>query len=387
MSFRTTKSLAIPEHVPVGAVIGKRGSYCKALRENHGVRCTVDGDNRKVTLNGPSSGVIGAEDELANLFASLAVAKKEARVFEVAVRDGPTHWWSFWKNEEATSDQEVEEYPYRLQQSGRAVETANQNESWVKEFREEDIANLMGYLQEKPSELPPRFKIAFGTMCFKLKSIRCKSSTISWEKLQNLRNFDDFATRWTNFCRRSSPSLVALMDDLEEWMEKGVEPYKCLTVHLADNENWYDLKYHLVGGQWELLKAYSKRHVRGTFDLIVDNDTSLRVRAVTREKISLNTAADLHRYLDISIPDDGDFFHTKVELSGAAPTGMRIKSFNAKSTVQTVANGLRFSICYLDHNQDEFRLECRLASEEKEKLGANDNEAQVLLEKTLQILS
>ncbi|KAK1939332.1 hypothetical protein P3T76_008716 [Phytophthora citrophthora] len=386
MSFHT-KSLTIPEHVPVGAVIGKRGCYCKALAANHKVRCFVDGDNRKVTLKGPSSGVSGAEDELATLFTSLAVANNEARVFEVAVRDGSAHCWSFQKTDEATSETEVEEYPYRLQQSGPATETPDQEETWAKEFHEEDTANLMSYLLEKPSELPPKFKIAFGMLCFKLKSARCESSTFSWQELQKLRKFDDFSTRWTNFCRRSSPSLVNLMDELEEWMEKGEELCKCLTVHLADNEKRYDLKYHLVDGQWELLKVYSKRHVRGTYDILLDNDTSLRVRAVTREKISDNTAADLHRYLDILIPDDGDFFHSKVMLKETAPTGMSIKSFNVQSKVQVVANGLRFSICYLDQSQDEFRLECRLTSEEKEKLGATDNEAQVLLEKALQALS
>eukprot|EP00644_Phytophthora_capsici_P004203 jgi/Phyca11/7107/fgenesh1_pm.PHYCAscaffold_17_\ len=385
MSFR--KSLTIPEHVPVGAVIGKRGCYCKALAATHKVRCSVDGDNRKVTLTGPGNGVIGAENELASLFASLAVTNNEARVFEVAARDGSTHCWSFQKTDEVTSDTEVEEYLYRLHQSGPAVETANQGESWIKEFREEDTANLMGYLLEKPSELPPKIKIAFGMLCFKLKSVQCKSSTFSWQQLQKLRNFDDFATRWTNYCRRSSPSLVKLMDELEEWMEKDMELYKCLTVHLADNEKHYDLKYQLVDGQWELLKSYSKRHVRGTHDIILDNDTSLRVRAITREKISQNAAADLHCYLDISVPDDEDFFHTNVVLKETAPAGMRIKSINAKATVQVVANGLRFSICYLDQSQDEFRLECRLDSEEKEKLSATDNEAQVLLEKTLQVLS
>ncbi|KAG7387294.1 hypothetical protein PHYPSEUDO_014473 [Phytophthora pseudosyringae] len=388
-AFSPTKSLEIPAHVPVGAVIGKGGSYCKALRENHGVRCSVDGTDRKVTLKGPRTGVEGAEDELADLFASFAISKTcEVRVFEVVVREGPVRWWSFQKDKEITSDEQVEEYPFRLQQSGRAAETASQNNSWVKEFREDDATTVMGYLLGNPSELRPQIEIAFGKLCFKLKSIRCESPTIAWPELQKLRNFDDFTTRWSNVCGRSSPSIVALLDNLEEWMERGVQPRKLLSVHLAGHEGKsYDLKYLLVDGQWELHKAYARRFVRGTYDVILDNDTSFRLRAVTREKISDNIAADIQRHLDISIPDDGDFFRTKVVLSQTAPTGMSIKSFDAKSKVHVEANELRFSIYYLDQRQDEFRLECRLTNEEKEKLGGEDAVAQVLLEKVLQVLS
>ncbi|KAG6966298.1 hypothetical protein JG688_00006828 [Phytophthora aleatoria] len=394
MSFHTralsqTKDLVIPDHVPVGAVIGKGGSYCKAIRENHGVRCSVDGTDRKVTLKGSRTGVKSAEDELTGLFASFAITKPgEERVFDVVVRDGPTRWWSFQKDVETTSDEQVREYPYRLQQSGRAIETSSETLSWIKEFREDDMANIMDYLLEKPSELPLRIKVAFGKLCFKLRSIRCKSSTIAWSELQKLRNFEEFTTRWSNYCTRSSPSIVALMDDLESWMEKGVEPQKALSVHLAGCQGKsYDLKFHLVDGQWELHNAYSGRHVRGTYDVILDNATSFRLRAVGRDEVSENASADIQDHLDISIPDGGDFCRTKVMLSQTAPVGMRIKSFEAKSKVHVEANGLRFSICYLDQHQDEFRLECRLTTVEKEKLSAKDNEAQVLLGKVLEVLA
>ncbi|POM60577.1 hypothetical protein PHPALM_30546 [Phytophthora palmivora] len=360
-SSNRSKSLSIPEHVPIGVIIGKGGSNCKAIRANHGVFCKVDVADRKVTLTGPMTGIKSAEDELANLFSSIVITKPgEERVFDIVVRDGPTRWWSFEKDKESTSDKQIQEYPYRLQQSGRAVETPSLSKSWIKEFRQEDTTRVMSYLLDKPSELPPKIKVAFGKLCFKLKSIRCENSTIAWPELQNLRNFNDFTTRWSNFCRRSSPSIVALMDDLEEWMEKGVEPQKSLSVHLAGYEGKsYDLKYHLVDGQWELHNAYSKRYVRGTYDVILDNDTSFRVRAVTREKISKNVSADIQRCLAISIPDD-DIFHTKVALTQTAQSGMYIKSFDAKLKVHVETN------------------------EEKTKLSTKDNEAHVLLEKVLQ---
>ncbi|GMF09214.1 unnamed protein product [Phytophthora lilii] len=398
MSFRNarssgapsqTKGLDIPEHVPVGAVIGKGGSYCKALRDNHGVRCCVNTTDRKVTLKGPRTGLERAEDELADLFASFALTHSgEGRVFEVAARDGPRRWWSFEEAKEVSSDPQTEEYTYRLKQTGRAVETTSEKEAWIKEFSEDDMDDIMTYLVEKPSELPTRVKLAFGNLCFKLKSIRYESSTIAWPELQKLSNFEDFASRWSNLCGRSSPSIVALMDDLEEWMEKGVQLRNVLSVHVAGYEGKsYDLKYHLVDGQWELHNAYTRRFVRGTYDAILDNDTSVRVRAVTRENASSNASADIQRFLHISIPHGADFFSTEVTLSRSAPAGLYIKSFDAKSKVHVEVNGLRFSIGYLDQQQKKFRLECRLLTAEKEKLSAKDNEAHVLLEKTLQLLS
>ncbi|CAI5733078.1 unnamed protein product [Peronospora destructor] len=168
-SGTNTKDVSIPDHVSVGAVIGRGGSYCKALHVKHGVRCSVDRIDRKVALKGPRSGI--------------------------ETRGGPTHWWTFRKDEETSSNFEIDEYPYRLQQSGRAVETASRNESWIKEFHEHDTANVMSYLWETPSELPPKIKLSFGKLCFKLKSTRYENSTISWPGLQKLRNYHDFLTR------------------------------------------------------------------------------------------------------------------------------------------------------------------------------------------------
>ncbi|GMF54018.1 unnamed protein product [Phytophthora fragariaefolia] len=394
MSYRSTRSwpgsqskeLTIPDHVPVGAVIGKGGSNCKALRDSHGVRCIVNGDDRKVTLKGPRNGIQGAEDELVELFSSFALAKSvPTRVFDVVARDGPSCWWSFEKEKNVSSDSQVQEYPYRLQQSGRAAVAASVNESWIKDFREDDADAIMNYLKEGP---PYTMKIAFGKLCFQLKSVRCANSTIAWPELQKLRNFDDFTTRWSNFCDRTSPSMVALIDELEEWMEKGVDPQHVMSVHLAGlGATSYDLKYQLVDGQWELKKAYSRRYVLGTYDTIVDNDTSFRLRAVTRDKLPENAASDIQRYLAISIPSSGDFFGTEVAVSSSAPTKLHIKGFSAKVKVCVEANGLRFSIMYLDERQKEFRLECRLSKTAKEKLSSEDNEAQILLEKVLQVLS
>ncbi|KAI9921982.1 hypothetical protein PsorP6_002247 [Peronosclerospora sorghi] len=370
------KKMSIPEHVPIGA----------ALREKHGVRCFVDGKVRKVALSGSRKSIESAENELAELFASLAI--KKDRVFEVAVHDGPNRSWSFKRDEDISNDAQVEEYPYRLQQSGPALESGSEKESWITEFCEHDTANVMAYLRNTPSDLPLSIKVAFGKLCFKLKSIRCANSTIAWPELQKLRHFDDFSTRWSNHLRRSFLPIVTLMDDLEEWMEKGVVLQKTLSVHVVDAEKMqFDLKYHFEDGQWKLRKSHNRRHVHGTYDVILNNEVSFRVRAISRDRCSKNALLDIERHLDITIPDNDDIFSTKVSVNPSASNGMYIKGFLTKSKLHVDVNDLRFTISYLDQKQEEFRLQCRLTTTQKEKLDVNDNEAQVLVDKTLQILS
>ncbi|KAG7388321.1 hypothetical protein PHYBOEH_007900 [Phytophthora boehmeriae] len=392
MSYRNlsnqTKELDIPEFVPVGAVIGKGGSYCKSLRDAHGVRCSVDGPDRKVTLKGPRSGVSNAENELAKLFATFAIHSNEPkRVFEVVARDGPNHCWTFKEIEGVDGDPQVKDYRYRLEQSERATTASSTDKSWIQEFLEDDTANTMAYLREMSFDQPLKIKVAFGKLCFKLKSTRCLEPSTSWVNLQKLRNLDDFSSRWSNVCDRTSPSLTALLDDLEDWMEKDLTPQNSLSVHIgAKSGTSWDLKYHLVDGEWKLHRAYTRRSVRGTYDVILDNDTSFRVRASTREQLSDNAANDILRHLAISIVD-GNVFATTVSLKETAPSEMFIKSFDAKSRIHVERGGLHFSIFYLDKTQSKFRLECRLSTKEKEKLNAGENACQVLMEKVLQMLS
>uniref|UniRef100_A0AAV1UJH8 K Homology domain-containing protein n=1 Tax=Peronospora matthiolae TaxID=2874970 RepID=A0AAV1UJH8_9STRA len=381
-----SRDLLILDYVPVGAVIGKGGSYCKALRQNYGVRCDVAALDRKVTLKGSRFGIERAVDDLAELFETFAIAKD--RVFEILAKDGPTHLWSFLEDEDASSDAQIEKYPYRLQQSGQAVETASRTESWIKEFREDDTAEVMAYLAENPSEFPVDIRVAFGKTCFKLRSRHCKNATLAWPELQRLRNYDDFSTRWSNFCTRATRSMSDLMDDLEEWMEEDVEPRKLIVMQVADaDRNSYEVKYHLVNGQWELHSIYQRRHVRGSYDVILNNEISFRMRASTRTKLSKDDWTDIERHLELSLPDNGDIFATKVSLRQTAPVGMSIKSTLAKSTVHLNTYGLRFNISYVDQCQKEFRLECRLPKAERKLLDDKDNEAQVLLEKVLKVLA
>ncbi|ETM49134.1 hypothetical protein L914_06432 [Phytophthora nicotianae] len=87
------------------------------------------------------------------------------------------------------------------------------------------------------------------------------------------------------------------MDDLEQWMKKGVEPHNTMSVHFGGYKGKsYGLKYHLVDGQWEVLHNVYKRHVQGTYDAILDNDTSFQLRAATREILSENASSDTQHH-------------------------------------------------------------------------------------------
>ncbi|KAE9040504.1 hypothetical protein PR003_g4978 [Phytophthora rubi] len=299
--------LSIPDHVPVGAVIGRGGSFCKSLREKHGVRCTVDSANRTVALRGRSpTNLQAAESEITRLFASFGLRTREdGHTFEVAACNGPAHLWSFHQVHETSLNDQISDYPYRLHQSGSAeISPSIRGRFWIKEFREDKVENVMNF---HATEDPPKLKVSFGDLCFKLRTSRCHDPSIGWSELQRLRIFKDFRTRWSNFCRRSNPSIAALLDDLEGKIDKGVEPQKSLAVHLTGYEGkTFDLKYHLVDGQWKLHNVHGKRCVRSTYDVVLGNDISIRLRAVTTEKIADNVSADIQRILKISIPDGRD---------------------------------------------------------------------------------
>ncbi|RLN90671.1 hypothetical protein BBJ28_00015397 [Nothophytophthora sp. Chile5] len=388
-SEANVKSVAIPDHVPVGAVIGKGGSYCKSLQQTHGVRCSVNGEDRKVTLKGSHTSIGQAEDELAQLFESFAISQtRDKRVFEVAASNGANRLWSFEEELTASSDANVEEFRYVLQPLGRAEKAESREDSWIKDFHEGEKANMMGYLLEKPSESPTKIKLAFGKLCFKLKAGACYDPELTWPELQYLRPFEDFSTRWTNVLDRTSPSTKALLDELEGKVAEDVVPLGILSVHLGSklHKSW-DLKYTFVDGQWELRRRHTGRNLRGSYDVLLDSDTSFRLRAFTRESLSGSDPEDVERYVEISTPPHGDIFDTTVTLKRTAPAGLAIRAINVKSKIHVDHHGLRFSVGYLDRRQSEFRLECRLSSNEKDKLGSGDNECRVLVDKVLQMVA
>ncbi|OWZ05390.1 hypothetical protein PHMEG_00022532 [Phytophthora megakarya] len=387
-----SKELLIPDSVSVGAVIGRGGCNCKAIREKHRVRCSVDKDNHKVVLTGNRSGVKGAEDELNQLFEKLVVIDNinQNRVYEVVVRDGSTKLWSFEQEQHPSSDFQVKCYAYRLQQADQAEKSPSSSKSWIQEFQENETCT-MEYLGKQTFESPLKVKVSFGKLCFKPKSELFPRSAISWTELQNLRNQSHFVTRWSNVCGRTSPAMTALLDELEKEMDNEMTPQFTMLVSLTDRhslgEKSYELKYHVVDGQWKLHNGHVRRIVHGTYDVIFDNDTSFRVRAVTREKLSDADADDLHRSLTISVPDSDDFYSTKVTLSLIAPRGLILRDAYPKIKVPVMMKGLDFSVVYMDKNREEFRLECRLPVEDQEAAGSADKECQLLLKKVLSALS
>ncbi|KAG7398099.1 hypothetical protein PHYBOEH_011733 [Phytophthora boehmeriae] len=230
----------------------------------------------------------------------------------------------------------VEEYRYRLQKAGPSTPAESQKNSWIQEFDESKATDVMSYLKNRSFELPLTTKLSFGQLCVKLISQRSKSlSSLTWPDLQKLQNLGDITTRWNNNCDRSSPAMAALLDDLEASKGPDDIPQIGLWVHFGNKQqDSWDLTLHLVDGKWKLHKAFTRRIVRGTYDIIHDDDISFRLRAVTREKLLDNDADNIQRHIDISIPGDSNFYDTIVTMAGSAPRGMFVKSAEIRSKQQ-----------------------------------------------------
>lgn len=252
-------------------------------------------------LKGHPVGMKDAEDELAQLFKSFTIARSsDNRVFEAVARDGSKYRWEFVKEKNISTDKQVRKYPYRLQQAGQAEEAAEfNNGGWIQEFNEEDMNSIMAYLDKSQTlpELPVKIKIGFGKSCFCPITRRFPASTVSWTNLQKLQQHEHFVTRWSNVFDRSAPSVGALLKELELQVGKDALPKTTILVNLTDKQGQsYDIKYHVVDGKWQLHNAHERRIVHGSNDVILDNETSFRVRAASRKKMSDRDADDFHRH-------------------------------------------------------------------------------------------
>ncbi|CAH0477810.1 unnamed protein product [Peronospora belbahrii] len=109
------------------------------------------------------------------------------RAFDVSVRDGPTYWWAFQKDEEVSDNMEIKEYPYRLHEQWRLT-------VWIKEFCEDDTANVMVCLLKTPPDLLVKLTVAYGNCA------SCSSQYAVRVQLSRGQSYKTFA-KVTTFCR------------------------------------------------------------------------------------------------------------------------------------------------------------------------------------------
>jgi polyribonucleotide nucleotidyltransferase len=93
------KSLDIPQDVPVGLVIGKKGAVCKSMQAEYGVQMRVDSSNRCVHLSGQRHNVAQAEQQLIQMFENFTLkgstTYSHSKIFITALKGAESSNWKF----------------------------------------------------------------------------------------------------------------------------------------------------------------------------------------------------------------------------------------------------------------------------------------------------
>ncbi|KAL0583883.1 hypothetical protein ABG067_006151 [Albugo candida] len=106
--------IPIPCGIEVGAVIGKKGSVQRKLKDEFFVHSTVDCRRRIVRVSGQRENVNLAANELEQLFKSLRVSSRGHNVYWTAFQDVARSMWYMDHCIHDSNDIDMDQYPYRL---------------------------------------------------------------------------------------------------------------------------------------------------------------------------------------------------------------------------------------------------------------------------------
>lgn len=305
----------------------------------------------------------------------------QQRIYRFAAKDGPQHVWCFVRGTKS-SDANVAAFQYHLQRVDKASGSSNSyyygnrggsDNAWIQEFSPsfiEDIGKDVSLAEDARLKL----KASVGKCHFLLRRMD-PIRKLDWRALQRLAVKRDFVSRWSNICDQSDVRMSALIRELEGKLDPSDVTFKeVLTVHVKTpvKGNECRLKYHRVDGQWELLERNSIAKVLATYDVLMDNAVAFRVRVSAKLPGQEEVFDAMVRHVKIDTPPGGDLFDTTVTLSSGALRGYHIESFALQRKTYVVHGGMRFILAYLDRDNTELRLECRLVRPHEENNKATD---------------
>ncbi|GLD93163.1 hypothetical protein PINS_up001755 [Pythium insidiosum] len=282
--------VAIPADLPLGSVIGKKGSRQKALKEVHCVKTQVDTERREVVLRGSATNVKNSERDLLALFHMLSIDSKRVRRW--AVQDGAQKSWRFSLS--PTLFDEFGDYPYVWQGKDVASDSSTENEkeqttsapqeSWVSEFNDNFVDRMVKDLDimavDSSSLTKVKIAIGFQTFCVR-HTYDSPAQTLSWPALQALSITHDVIPKWRGVLPAQSLTAQALLRKLESMVTAPWEAVISAYVKEEATGRYYFIKYRLEDGQLKPGRR-GNRHVLGTYDVLLNNRSEFRARVVSR---------------------------------------------------------------------------------------------------------
>ncbi|GLE05730.1 hypothetical protein PINS_up014778 [Pythium insidiosum] len=305
------KRLSIPADVPVGGVIGRRGSQHQALQTVHGVRAVIDSHQREIVVRGAEKNVTEAINDVLELFETLALSSK--RIRRCGVENGKLKQWRFEETQDSKRTQFV------LQ--GTECEVSNQTEAsvdsdaWIVEFNDDFIERMGKELDDLDESMtasspPLKTKISLGFLAFILRSPH---------------------DRMSKSMTQQSETVHALVERLEKRVvDKELAWVSVLSVYVKEKTTGrqYGIKYRLEGNEWKPFR-HGRRLVHATYDVVLDEQRAFRVRTTLRAPTAPQTARALE---------------------------------NIRRKVHVEWHGLRFTLSQMSEDGAQVRLECRLSN-------------------------
>lgn len=303
--------------------------------------------------------------------------QQQQRIYRFAANDGPQYIWRFVRGTES-SDANVATYQYLLQRANKTHEHHSNNyygnrggseNAWIQELSPRFI-NEIGRDVLLPDNTRLKLKASLGKCHFLLRRLDPRRK-LDWRTLQSLAVKRDFVSRWSNICDQSGVAVGTLVAELESKLASDAGFKEVLTMHIKtpmENKE-VRLKYHRVNGQWELLDRNSIAKVLATYDMLMDNAAAFRVRVSSKQSGEAAVFDEMVHHVEIDTPPTGDIFDTTATLTESAPRGYHVESFSLQRKAYVVHGGMRYMLAYLDNENTELRLECRLARP-NEEIGA-----------------
>ncbi|GLE05725.1 hypothetical protein PINS_up014773 [Pythium insidiosum] len=360
------KRLSIPADVPVGGVIGRRGSQHQALQTVHGVRAIIDSRQREIVVRGAEKNVTEAINDVLELFETLALSSK--RIRRCGVGNGKLKQWRFEETQDSKRTQFV------LQ--GTECEVSNQTEAsidcdaWIVEFNEEFVERMVKELDDlgesmTASSPPLKAKISLGFLAFILRSPHDRmSKSYSFKELQELTIGRDIVPMWNCSMTQQSETVHALVERLEKRVvDKELAWVSVLSVYVKEKTTGrqYGIKYRLEGNEWKPFR-HGRRLVHATYDVVLDEQRAFRVRTTSRAPTAPQTARALEKCVFVKLPAKGDVFGTKINVESSRQRRFELDDYSIRRKVHVEWHDLRFTLSHMSEGGAQVRLECRLSN-------------------------
>lgn len=373
------RSVNIPKGFPPGFVIGRGGAEIKRMQERYAVRVRVDSNQGRVTVRGTKVGVNATVKELLESFEAFTIKQLGETLRLNASADADKYHWRFepLPRTEKCEDVHITIWNHALKHmaatddcSTDAYSTRVHEDKWLKSIQLNNSASIAAFLRplQKFGQLDKhKVSLVVGKTYYELIQPDLSMRSLSASEIQSYRHKEAFRSRWSNVFDRNSchPSLRLLVEALETRIQvESLPVIYAMKAFMRNEHRQYDgtLIYRMLDGNWQFKRGHLRTDA-ATADIIVNNDTELRVWVTSRSKSNGKLIEEARKYVNFDMPasvtHDECAFTSKAILRPDTPVDLVLKLTYTVAKYRVVYEGLHFTLAYTNRARTNIRLSCR----------------------------